>query len=89
MKTAISGSLLIGIAYWVGSTALQLHETREIEEQEYKQSILRESEKIFSTPEERRENLVFTTKTPLVDSNFKPNLRLENAVTAAIQQLHD
>ena len=76
---------LLGIGCWVFYTAGQLGEINKAQEQEQEQRRLEESTKIFSTPEERRDNLVFKTKTPLIDSSEKIDVRLDNAIYGAIQ----
>ena len=66
-----------------------MNERQRLQDDEYKTRIKLQEAKLKANPPNYRENLVFKTRTPVVDSSYKPNLKLEAAIYSAVQQIKE
>lgn len=82
-------TLFVAIGLWMFTTYQDMDERQKAQQREYEMRIRLQEANIKANPKDFRENLVFKTKTPVVDSSYKPNLKLEAAIYSAVQQLKD
>lgn len=83
----VVGFIVIGL--WIFTTYQDMDEKQKAQQSDYDMRKRIQEAKMKAHPKDFRENLVFKTKTPVVDSNYKPNLKLEAAIYSAVQQLKD